>query len=91
MSNIIETISGIADYAKSKNIAHLYTEGSKIDNNIIQINGKKRGEISVCQDADQDKIMTLIDACEPLQKHLEGKTLVKTIVVTNKLVNMVVK
>jgi 7-keto-8-aminopelargonate synthetase-like enzyme len=48
MSNIIETISGIADYAKSKNIAHLHTEGTTIENNIIQINGRYLVNFASC-------------------------------------------
>ena len=55
----------------------------------VSINGKKRGEIEVAADASKDEILAA--AKESVAKWLEGKELVKEIVVPKKLVNLVVK
>jgi leucyl-tRNA synthetase len=58
---------------------------------VVQINGKKRGEIQVAPDADQDSCVQLIQQCESLNQYLNNKTIIKVIHIPNKLVNMVVK
>ena len=58
---------------------------------IININGKKRGDIEVSPTASKDEILALVKATEVAQKWTEGKEIVKEIVVPNKLVNIVVK
>jgi leucyl-tRNA synthetase len=55
----------------------------------VSVNGKKRGEISVSPEATKDEILGV--AKETVSKWLEGKNLVKEILVPNKLVNFVVK
>ncbi|EJF06817.1 leucyl-tRNA synthetase [Thiovulum sp. ES] len=55
----------------------------------VSVNGKKRGEISVSPEATKDEILGV--AKETVSKWLEGKNLVKEILVPNKLVNLVVK
>ena len=55
----------------------------------ISINGKRRGEIEVAIGASKDEILSL--AKEVVAKWLEGKELVKEIVVPKKLVNLVIK
>ncbi|MDA7817639.1 leucine--tRNA ligase [Sulfurimonas sp.] len=55
----------------------------------VSINGKRRCEIEVAVDESKDSIINL--AKEKAQKWLEGKTIVKEIVVPKKLVNLVVK
>jgi len=55
----------------------------------LSINGKNRGEISVSPDASKDEILAI--AKESGAKWLEGKNIVKEIVVPNRLVNIVVK
>ena len=55
----------------------------------VSINGKRRCEIEVSLDAPQEEILAL--AKEEAHKWLEGKTLVKEILVPKKLVNLVVK
>ena len=55
----------------------------------VSINGKRRCEIRVKIDENKDKIIEL--AHEAAAKWLEGKTIVKEIVVPKKLVNLVVK
>ncbi|MCK4875396.1 MAG: leucine--tRNA ligase [Sulfurimonas sp.] len=55
----------------------------------VSINGKRRCEIEVAIDEPKDSIIEL--AKEKAGKWLEGKTIVKEIVVPKKLVNLVVK
>ena len=56
----------------------------------IQINGKKRGEITVAADADQATIEAAVLASEPVIKALDGKSPRKVIVVPKRIVNVVV-
>jgi len=55
----------------------------------VSINGKRRTEIEVAIDDSKEKIIEL--AKEKAQKWIEGKTIVKEIVVPKKLVNIVIK
>ena len=55
----------------------------------VTINGKKRAEIEVSPDASKEDI--LAQAKEVASKWLEGKDIIKEIVVPNKLVNLVIK
>ncbi len=55
----------------------------------VGVNGKRRAEIEVNADASKDEIIEI--AKKSIPKWLEGKTIIKEIVVPNKLVNIVVK
>ncbi len=55
----------------------------------VGVNGKRRAEIEVNADASKDEIIEI--AKRNIPKWLEGKTIIKEIVVPNKLVNIVVK
>ncbi|MDF1878593.1 leucine--tRNA ligase [Sulfurimonas sp. SAG-AH-194-C20] len=55
----------------------------------VAINGKNRGEIEVTPQTSKDEILAL--AKEKVAKYLEGKTIIKEIVVPKKLVNLVIK
>ena len=57
----------------------------------IQVNGKVRGSISVERTASKEDIEKMALAVENVQKHTEGKTVAKVIVVPGKIVNIVVK
>jgi leucyl-tRNA synthetase len=57
----------------------------------VQILGKVRGRVVVPADADEKVIEAAARADEKIAAQLEGKTVVKTIVVPKKLVNFVVK
>ncbi|MCK4441128.1 MAG: leucine--tRNA ligase, partial [Sulfurovaceae bacterium] len=54
----------------------------------VAVNGKRRGEIEVSADASKDEILET--AKSRVDKWLDGKNIVKEIVVPNKLVNLVV-
>ena len=57
----------------------------------VQVNGKLRGRIRVPTDADAETVLGIAKADEAVGAALAGKTLVKEIVVPNKIVNLVVK
>ena len=57
----------------------------------VQVNGKLRTTVTVATDADEDTILAAARADEKIQRQLEGKQLVKTILVKNKLINLIVK
>jgi len=57
----------------------------------VQINGKVRARVMVPADAAQDAVLDKVLAESAVQSHLEGKNLVKQIVVPGRMVNLVVK
>ena len=57
----------------------------------VQINGKLRDTLTVATDASDDQIKEKALASEKVQALIAGKTIIKTIVVPKKLVNIVVK
>ncbi|WP_297111332.1 leucine--tRNA ligase [uncultured Devosia sp.] len=56
----------------------------------IQINGKRRGEITVAKDLPAAEVEALVLALELVQKALDGKAPKKVVVVPNRIVNIVV-
>jgi leucyl-tRNA synthetase len=58
---------------------------------VIQVNGKIRSHITVPADASEDQITERALADEKAQVAMQGKQVVKIIVVKGKLVNIVVK
>ncbi|WP_345900566.1 leucine--tRNA ligase [Martelella sp. UBA3392] len=70
-----------------------FDAGLTADNEItlpVQVNGKKRGELTVARDADQDSIKAAVMELEAVARALEGKTPKKVIVVPQRIVNVVV-
>jgi len=55
----------------------------------VSVNGKNRGQIEIAPDASKEQIIEAAKAV--IVKWLEGKSVIKEIVVPNKLVNIVVK
>ena len=71
-----------------------YDESKTIENNIeigVQVNGKLRATIVVEKDAAKDVLESLALQEENVIKHIEGKNIVKIIIVPNRIVNIVVK
>ena len=58
---------------------------------ILQINGKIRDKVEVAVDTPKEELEKIALNNEKIKQALEGKTLVKTIIVPNKLANLVVK
>jgi leucyl-tRNA synthetase len=57
---------------------------------VVQVNGKKRGDVRVPRDADRKAIESLVLADPAVQKHVGGQTIKKVVVVPGRLVNLVV-
>ena len=57
----------------------------------VQVNGKVRGTITVSADENEDEIKEKALSEENVKKHIEGKEIVKVIVIKGRIVNIVVK
>ena len=57
----------------------------------VQVNGKVRGNITITEDEQEETIKQKALEQENVKKHIEGKEIVKVIVIKNKIVNIVVK
>ena len=59
----------------------------------VQVNGKLRGTIHVAADLDNDSVIAAATSDEKIARFLEklDGSIIKTIVVKNKLVNLIVK
>jgi leucyl-tRNA synthetase len=57
---------------------------------VVQVNGKKRGDVRVPRDADSKAIETIVLADPAVQKHVSGQAIKKVVVVPGRLVNVVV-
>ncbi|NKC01450.1 MAG: leucine--tRNA ligase [Pseudomonadales bacterium] len=58
---------------------------------VVQVNGKVRGNIEVAAGADKEHILVVAKTEHNVVKHIDGKEIIKEIVVPNKLVNVVVR
>ena len=71
-----------------------YDEAKTIDANVemaVQVNGKLKGTVNVPVDSDEATVMEAVKTVEKVQKATEGMSIVKTILVKNKLINLIVK
>jgi leucyl-tRNA synthetase len=71
-----------------------YDESKTVDETVelaIQINGKVRGKVELPLNADRDTALAGAKAVPAVASAIEGKTLVKEIVVPNKIINIVVR
>ena len=72
----------------------VYDEAKTVDANVemaVQINGKLKGTVIVPVNSEQDAVVAAAMAVEKVKKATEGMQIVKTILVKNKLVNLIVK
>ena len=72
----------------------VYDESKTVDNTVelpVQINGKVKSVITVAKDADKDTVLSIARADDKVAAALEGKAVIKEIVVPGKIVNIVVK
>jgi leucyl-tRNA synthetase len=58
---------------------------------VVQVNGKLRDRIEVASDTGESELVELAKGSQNVQRHLDGKPIVKEIVVPGRLVNLVVK
>ncbi len=82
----------------SESIAHQpwpqWDEAALVESSIevpVQINGKLRSKVSVAPDATKESLLESAMADQRVKELLDGKTIVKQIVVPGRLVNLVVK
>ena len=71
-----------------------YDEAMLVEDSIeipVQVNGRVRGRISVPADASQDAIIEMALADPKVATQIDGKNLLKKIVIPGRLVNLVVK
>ena len=68
------------------NRVYLQQEKIKI---VVQINGKKRGLITLENNLDEKEILNMIKKNETIQKYLGDKNIKKTIYVKNKILNII--
>ncbi len=57
----------------------------------VQVQGKRRGEITISKDADQDMALAAARADAAIAKWLDGQQIVKVILVPGRLLNIVVR
>ncbi len=72
----------------------VYDEAKTVDDTVdmpVQVNGKVKGVVTVAKAADKDSILAIARADEKVAAAIEGKTVIKEIVVPGKIVNIVVK
>ena len=94
--HIAEEIWSILGHNESlTNVAWPEADHSKAVENIVevvfQVNGKVRAKASVDKDMDKAELEKLALDNERVKEFMNGKTVVKSIVVPGKLVNIVVK
>jgi leucyl-tRNA synthetase len=58
---------------------------------VVQVNGKLRDRVEAAVGSSEDELLQLARSSESAQRHLDGKEVVKEIVVPGKLVNLVVR
>ncbi len=71
-----------------------YDESKTVDSTIelpIQVNGKVKSTVTVPKDAEKDTVLSLARSDEKVLQAIEGKTVIKEIVVPGKIINIVVK
>ncbi len=72
----------------------IHDESKTVDDSIdmpVQINGKVRSVVSVPAAASKDDILATVKADEKIAAAIDGKTIIKEIVVPGKIINIVVK
>ena len=67
-----------------------YLENNKY-NIVIQINGKKRGLILIENNISKDDLIEKIKKESEINKFLNGKNIIKSIYIENKLINLIIK
>ena len=71
-----------------------YDEAKTVDSVVeigVQVNGKFRGTVSVPADATKEQIAEIVKADEKIASLIDGKTVVKEIIVPGKIANLIVK
>ena len=71
-----------------------WDESKTVDSHVemaVQVNGKLKGTVTVAMDSDEETVKAAALALDKVQKATDDMTVVKTILVKNKLINLIVK
>ena len=71
-----------------------WDESKTVDSHVemaVQVNGKLKGTVTAAMDSDEETVKAAALALDKVQKATGGMTVVKTILVKNKLINLIVK
>jgi len=71
-----------------------YDEAKTVESTVelaVQVNGKLKGTISMPTDSEEKAVVDAALAVEKVRKATEGMQIIKTILVKNRLVNLIVK
>ena len=71
-----------------------WDESKTVDSHVemaVQVNGKLKGTVTVAMDSDEETVKAAALALDKVQKATDNMTVVKTILVKNKLINLIVK
>ena len=60
-------------------------------NIVVQVNGKKRGIISIEKGLNEELIRDKVTNDEKINKHLSNKKIFKTIYIKDKIINFIIK
>ena len=58
---------------------------------VVQLNGKKRGLISCNKNTSEKQLIKIIESDNQYVKYFEDKTIIKTIYVKDRLINLIIK
>ena len=58
---------------------------------MVQVNGRLRARVEAAVDAPEEELLELARSADAVKRQLDGKEIVKEIVVPGKLVNLVVR
>jgi leucyl-tRNA synthetase len=86
-------LQGFEGYAANHNWPE-YDENKTLDTEVeiaVQVMGKLRSTINVPVDSDDAYVLDAAKADNKIVRYIEGKEIVRTIVVKNKLVNLIIK
>ncbi len=86
----IQGSSGTVSYEPYPEIDEKYLQDETITY-VVQVNGKVRGRFDLPKDQPQDTVLEAAKQEERIQRHIDGKDVIKVIFVPNKLLNLVVK
>jgi leucyl-tRNA synthetase len=90
-SEVFERLTGERVWERAWPEADPDLLGSDTVTLVVQVNGKLRDRIEAAADASREELLSLARASEKVERHLDGKEIVKEIVVPGKLVNLVVR
>ena len=60
-------------------------------NIVIQINGKKRSLMNIDKNINEKEVIEKVKLDSKIKKYLENKSILKSIYIKNKLINLIVK